>query len=211
MTHTAARRTSARGHQTHGAIIKAAEEIFAEKGFAPTRLEDIAERVGIRRASLVHYYKTKGALYAAVLDGLLGGLLERYERVREGDLRPRLRQIVEEWAAYVEERPALLRIMLREMADGFTPHARPFAYRAAPLIDAIGSTVNEAHAWNTAQRINPLHFVMTIAGATTFHLLGAPLASANVHSHPATRFAAPTVLRSLANVLRRRRRTRRST
>jgi TetR/AcrR family transcriptional regulator len=182
--------------------MKAAEEIFAEKGFAPTRLEDIAERVGIRRASLVHYYKTKGALYGAVLDGLLGGLLERYERVREGDLRPRLRQIVEEWAAYVEERPALLRIMLREMADGFTPHARPFAHRAAPLIDAIGSTVNEAHAWNTAQPINPLHFMMTIAGATTFHLLGAPLASANVHSHLGDQDSQHRqFLRSLANVL----------
>lgn len=202
MTHATAKRISAKGHQTHQAIMKAAEDIFAEKGFVPTRLEDIAERVGIRRASLVHYYKTKGALYGAVLDGLLGGLLERYERVAEGDLPTRLRRIVEEWAAYIEERPALLRIMLREMADGFTPHARPFAFRAAPLIEAIGSTVNEAHAQTTVRPINPLHFMMTIAGASTFLLLGAPLASGNVHSHLDDDDSQHRkILRSLAEVL----------
>jgi AcrR family transcriptional regulator len=182
--------------------MKAAEAIFAEKGFGQTRLEDIAARVGIRRASLVYYYKTKAALYGAVLDGLLGGLLERYGRASEGEEMGRLRRIVDAWASFVEERPALLRIMLREMADGFTPHARPFAHRAAPLIDAIGSTVREAHEWDTVQPINPLHFMMMVAGASTFLLLGPPLALTNGRTRvPDEESQHRRILRSLADVL----------
>jgi AcrR family transcriptional regulator len=201
---TASGRVRTKGEQTHAAILQAAEDIFAERGFARTRLEDIAERVGVRRASLVYYYKTKAALYGAVLDRLLGDLLAKYDSVQtSGELSRRLPQLVEEWAAYVEGRPALLRIMLREMADGFTPHARPFAYRAVPLIGSIGSTVAEAHSWNTVTPINPLHFMMIVAGASAFLLLGAPLALQNARGRLGENGESQhrLILRSLSRVL----------
>lgn len=201
---TASGHIGTKGRQTHVAILDAAEAIFAEKGFSRTRLEDIAERVGVRRASLVYYYKTKAALYGAVLDRLLGGLLAQYDFTPRSE-RPadRLGRIVEAWAEYIEARPALLRIMLREMADGFTPHARPFASRVAPFIGAIGSTIPEAHASTTVDPINPLHFMMVIVGASAFLLLGGPLASpaARGDRRPPGESQHRLLLRSLARAL----------
>ncbi len=63
-----------RSERTRSAILAAAEDLFAERGFAATRLEDIAERVGIKRASIVYYFKDKRELYEAVLSSVLGGL-----------------------------------------------------------------------------------------------------------------------------------------
>ncbi len=65
---------SSRAEKTREAILSAAENLFAEKGFAATRLEDVAEVVGIRRASIVYYFRDKHELYGAVLDSLVQGV-----------------------------------------------------------------------------------------------------------------------------------------
>ncbi len=66
-----------RGERTQRAILEAAEALFARRGFPATRLEDVAEIVGIRRPSILYYYPDKAQLYDAVLGDVLGGLLER--------------------------------------------------------------------------------------------------------------------------------------
>jgi AcrR family transcriptional regulator len=171
-------RVGSKGQDTHAAIVKAAEELFAERGYDRTRLEDIAARVGIRRASLVYYYRTKAELYAAVLDRLLGDLLVRYRDVLAGPgpLIDRIRGTADAWARYIEERPALLRIMLRVMADGMAPHAGPFTRRAMPLVQEITSAIAQGQAVEeVGGTVHPLHFMMIISGASAFMLLGGAL------------------------------------
>jgi AcrR family transcriptional regulator len=48
-------------------ILKAAAEVFYEKGYDAATLQDIADRVGILKGSIYYYIKTKGDL----LEGLL--------------------------------------------------------------------------------------------------------------------------------------------
>lgn len=52
-------------------ILDAAEDLFAEKGYAATSLGDVADRVGIRSPSLYNHFRNKEALYEAVLERLL--------------------------------------------------------------------------------------------------------------------------------------------
>ena len=52
-------------------ILDAAEDLFAEKGYAATSLGDVADRVGIRSPSLYNHFRNKEALYQAVLDRLI--------------------------------------------------------------------------------------------------------------------------------------------
>ncbi len=55
-------------------LLGAAEREFALRGFAAARLEDIAERSGITRPSLLHHYASKEALYSAVVKRSFGDL-----------------------------------------------------------------------------------------------------------------------------------------
>lgn len=48
-------------------IVSAALEVFAEKGFAAARLEDIAARAGVSKGALYLYFETKQHLFEAVV------------------------------------------------------------------------------------------------------------------------------------------------
>ncbi len=50
-----------------GEIVAAALELFAERGFAATKLEDVAARAGIAKGTIYLYFPTKEELFRAVL------------------------------------------------------------------------------------------------------------------------------------------------
>ena len=60
------------------AIIGAALEEFADKGYAGARLDDVAARAGISKGLVYVYFETKEALFKAVVRRLL---IPRFERV----------------------------------------------------------------------------------------------------------------------------------
>ena len=64
---------------TKTAIIKAATLLFSERGFAAVTVKDIAAAVGIKDASLYNHFKSKQAIFDAIIDEALGVLKEAYE------------------------------------------------------------------------------------------------------------------------------------
>ena len=48
-------------------LLEAALCLFVEKGFAATRLEDVAARAGVSKGTLYLYYENKDALFKAVI------------------------------------------------------------------------------------------------------------------------------------------------
>ncbi len=50
-----------------GELIEAGLAEFAEKGFAATRLEDVARRAGVSKGTIYRYFESKEALFQAAL------------------------------------------------------------------------------------------------------------------------------------------------
>ena len=92
-----------RSERTRSAILAAAEALFAERGLAETRLEDVAAAVGIRRASIVYYFADKPALYDAVLADVFDAFRARLEPVllAERPLGERAIDAVSTWIDYL--------------------------------------------------------------------------------------------------------------
>ncbi|MGH6945283.1 MAG: TetR/AcrR family transcriptional regulator [Geminicoccaceae bacterium] len=65
-------------------ILAAALESFAERGFAATRLEDVAARAGISKGTLYLYFKSKEELFKAVVRETLVPNLARIESLAAG-------------------------------------------------------------------------------------------------------------------------------
>jgi AcrR family transcriptional regulator len=78
-------------------IIDAALALFGERGFAATRLEDVAVRAGVSKGTVYLYFPTKEDLFRAVLrQGLLPNLeaMEQAVAAHQGTTPDLLRQIV---------------------------------------------------------------------------------------------------------------------
>jgi AcrR family transcriptional regulator len=65
-------------------IVSAALEVFAEKGFAAAKLDDIARKAGISKATLYLYFDTKEEIFRAVARAAVASLLEALESQSEG-------------------------------------------------------------------------------------------------------------------------------
>jgi AcrR family transcriptional regulator len=81
-----------------GELVAAAMELFVEKGFAATRLEDIAARAGVSKGTIYLYFEGKEALFkAAVEAGVTPAIVEAEALITESD-RPApelLRELIE--------------------------------------------------------------------------------------------------------------------
>jgi AcrR family transcriptional regulator len=67
---------AARSARTRGALLVAARGLFADKGFAATGREEIAERAGVTRGALYHHFASKTDVAAAVVEQLEGELVD---------------------------------------------------------------------------------------------------------------------------------------
>jgi TetR/AcrR family transcriptional regulator len=165
----------ARGVRRRAAILGAAEALFAERGFDATRLE--AERVGVRRASLVYYFRDKRALYDAVLEELVGALYCEVERELSSaaPLDERVQAAVSSFVDFIAGRPSFARILLREIADG-SRHDPPRLVRHTAALHALIARV-QGESRSVGPRFpkaDPAQIASTIVGTTVFFIAALP-------------------------------------
>ena len=62
---------------TRAALLQAARELFAEKGYAGTGTEEIVARARVTRGALYHHFRDKPGLFRAVMQAVAADLAER--------------------------------------------------------------------------------------------------------------------------------------
>jgi AcrR family transcriptional regulator len=65
---------TARGQATRDKLVEAAREVFAERGFAGTRMGDLADAAGVAHGTVYTYFDTKEDVLLAVLDAVIADL-----------------------------------------------------------------------------------------------------------------------------------------
>jgi AcrR family transcriptional regulator len=140
---------------TRDAILDAAEQGFAEHGFAGTSVREIARDAGLRnQASLYHYFESKEALYEAVLARGVEALLPLWQAggiameaaakdQRAGAMGAYLDRVFD----YLVEHPHLARLIERAGLDedrfvaGAVPRLlRPLYVQGVEVLRGAGSS-----------------------------------------------------------------------
>jgi len=83
-----------------GELATAALELFIERGFSATRLDDVAKRAGVSKGTLYLYFDSKEALFKSVIEEGIVSRIEEYEvfmRAYEGTSAELLRDLVFSW------------------------------------------------------------------------------------------------------------------
>ncbi|UCH46886.1 MAG: TetR/AcrR family transcriptional regulator [Betaproteobacteria bacterium] len=94
------RRWTRRKEARPAELISAALDLFVERGFAATRLEDVAARAGVSKGTLYLYFPSKEDLFKAVVRGGIVPAIERAEKRFEdhrGSAGELIRELVKGW------------------------------------------------------------------------------------------------------------------
>lgn len=81
-------------------LLTAALDLFVERGYAATRLDDVAKRAGVSKGTVYLYFPSKEELFKAVVREGLVPLLERGEKMvaeHEGSAAELIRNLVHGW------------------------------------------------------------------------------------------------------------------
>ncbi len=108
-------------------LLQAALDCFVEKGFAATRMDDIAHRAGVSKGTIYLYYPSKQAVFEAMVRENLLPRLQAAEGLAAlgGSAASRLRQILAQLAEVVGDprRAAIPKLVVAE-AGNFPDMAR---------------------------------------------------------------------------------------
>ena len=129
-------------------ILSAAALEFAERGFAGARVDRIARRAHVNKAMLYYHFKSKQALYRALLRRTFSAAAERIQAIAasSGAAGDQLDRAVTVFTELIREQAFFPSIMLREVAEGGT-HLDPETLAVlAGVPRAFGSIVAQGVA-----------------------------------------------------------------
>lgn len=107
------------GKGRRDSILDEATRLFAERGYEGASMADLAERVGLRKASLFHHFASKEDLRTAVLDLLVrevGGAIALAASA-EGSFEERLDTLSDAITNVLGAQPFAARLLVREAMD----------------------------------------------------------------------------------------------
>lgn len=149
-------------------ILRAAEQVFAAKGFDGTTTADIAALAALPKANVHYYFGTKEKIYKAVLDNILALWLDEADYWITPERAP-----AEALAGYIrsklkltQEKPEASRIYAGELLRG-APHVAGYLHIALRARVQRLSVVIEG--WVAARKlraVNPAHLLFCIWAMT---------------------------------------------
>ena len=112
----AAEPSTTKGERREQEILQAAADLFFEKGFHATSLEDIAKVVGIRKSGLYYYSQTKDDLLLKVLEQGMQIMLDDLQAICDSTGQPalKLRRAVENHVLKIHTHRSTMGVILRE-------------------------------------------------------------------------------------------------
>jgi TetR/AcrR family transcriptional regulator len=155
--------------ENEAAILKAAEEVFAEYGFKGATTAMIAEKAGIPKANLHYYFPTKLALYRKVVDNIFNIWLASANSFDESD------DPVEALTRYITEKMDIS----RTHPMGSKVWANEIIHKAPVIQDTLETTLRDwqdtrvavIQRWIDQGKIAPINpeYLLYMIWATTQH------------------------------------------
>ncbi len=100
------------------AIVDAATELFADRGYDGVSVQEIADAAGTHKTTVLYHFDTKEALHEAVLEQALGRVAEIQHEFLSGPfVRDRVGYLIDQIHNFYAEHPALARLLERELLD----------------------------------------------------------------------------------------------
>jgi len=160
---------------TQRSILEAATEEFSAHGFGGARVDAIADRAGINKRMLYHYFGNKEDLYLAVLEGTYRGIRLAEADLNLSHLAPEegIRRLVDFTWNYFIEHPEFLSLLNTEnlMNARFLKQSENIRDLHSPLVRLIEDLLKRgAEAGVFRTDVTPVQLYISIAALGFFYM-----------------------------------------
>jgi TetR/AcrR family transcriptional regulator len=166
MTATQVRRRRRTTETTQIEILQAAEQLFAEKGFADTSLSAIAQQADVTKSLIHHHFGSKDDLWAAVKRNYMEDYRSLRERLAQqnGGQLPSIGRAIREYYDFLASRPRMLRIFGWMMLETI---GEDYAEAGSDLIKQAAQSLKKAQTEGQVRSdLEPVFAVLTFVSAT---------------------------------------------
>lgn len=173
---------------TREALIDAATELFAERGFDGTRVDQIAQTAGVNKAMISYHFGGKKRLYNEILAATLNEAHARFHEIRHSaaPADDRLRDFIFAFADLAATQPALPVMVIREVLSGGLHIDEDLLPRFLDLFKLVQEIIEQGVREGTFTNVNSYVTHISLLGSLVFFfatkqvrelLSGAPLPS----------------------------------
>jgi len=165
---------------TEEKIIKAAAEVFIEKGRDGARMQEIADIAGINKALLHYYFRSKEKLFSKVfyleIPKIVSNIFEAYDDT--DDFKKFLESFISKYIDNIYPRKNMMRFLLwvndktkQEIATIFVDSFNKRGFKKNPLVARIEKAIETGQI----RHVEPSNFAMSVIGMCIFPIVGGPI------------------------------------
>lgn len=161
---------------TKDRILDAAEEIFSNKGFDGTKVQEIATSAGVNKAMLYYYFKNKDELLIAVVGRIIGGIRDAIPRYFDGSdsAVENIENFIDFYIEYLSDNRSFVRLMAWEMLSARHVQVLAGDY-IIPIFSLMRERITEAIRQGWIRDVSPEHTVFSVVGMNVFYIVASPL------------------------------------
>jgi len=168
---------------TRKKLLTAARREFAQSGLAGARVDEIADRAGVNKQLVYHYFGDKDALYLAVLEWVYEEIRTQERKLNLEGLPPEqaIKKLIESSFDHLAAHPDFI-VLLNDENRGGARHvrgSRKLKAMHSPLVSMVSQILKQGVRAGTFRKgINPVHLYISIAGLSYFFFSNTPTLSA---------------------------------
>jgi TetR/AcrR family transcriptional regulator len=157
---------------TRADILTAAEQIFAEKGFARASTQEVAAAAGVSQSQIHYHFGSKEALWEATHERVFRAYYQVQVEILTGALQPgedRLSRSVEAYFRFFQTHPRFARMLMHNLLEGGTLGGDPGEH-----LSRMGAGVvrAEQEAGTLRGDVEPSFVVLSFLGLVSFWFMG---------------------------------------
>jgi AcrR family transcriptional regulator len=171
---------------TTEAILEAASEVFADKGYEGARVDELARAAGVNKATLYYQIGDKEAVYHAVITRVLARTADEVcETVAGVDgCEEQIRRYISIFARHAGNMRYAGPIMLREVASGGRNLPESAIKQMGRMLGALSETLAEGERKGLFRPVNKFMVHMMIVGSLLLYSTNEPIRRRNAENHP---------------------------
>ena len=178
--------TKQQSENTAEAILDAASEVFADRGYEGARVDELARAAGVNKATLYYQIGDKEAIYHAVITRVLSRTADEVcaavGRATSGE--EKIRHFINIFARHTGNMRYAAPIMLREVASGGRNLPESAIQQMGRMLGALSETLREGEEEGLFRPVNGFMVHMMIVGSLMLYSANEPIRRRNAQNHP---------------------------